>query len=779
LRSETALAATEALRGRNDRAAVEGLLELVYRSPSAREVLAALSVLDECQSSLVVDTLGAALDSLHATVRLKAVEALQRRGAIPSGETLPRLLASDTSWPVRRAALDALADGPAPQCWRILVATDDPHWRVRHALVRVLLQWGESAERRREIETRLQNEGKHDTRRPGVLTYLRYRWSSEAPATSIAVAPSEFRVPPLYDDDPAVLARDLDRMGETGRREALDLMPWLLGHEDERVRTLAAETLRRRGTPAHLAEVVALLDEPRAECVPSVVGLLCALDLDCAEAVARSIGELAMPSPAQVAWRIDQVGVALDMDAWTQQQLDTTEQPTVVRRALARLAWRRKDVETLCRLLHDADATVRREAAHAWMQTEAEMDEAALARCLADEEASIRAAAVRIAFRQGDAVDRVRSRIDDPAAVVRVRFAEGLAARPDADHALLARLQDDLHPYVRAAALTPERAAELVREPERETSWHVLGEAARRMRMPLWKLEPSAAWQPVTTSAPSVAPLIPKAPASVAHRTLGPERLNVSLLGVSGHYGLPVDGFVRAVEAGVNLFFWEPNYRTMTDFLARLSPRDRAAPHLTAGTFEADGARVRRDAERVLRSLKVERIALFLLFWVRSWRRLTPDVREALDDLKRAGKIGTFGLSTHSRPLAIEAMDSGWNPVMVRHSAAHRGAEAQVFPHAAARGTSLITFNNTCYGRLLRPIGSEAPPSAADCYRYTWTQPGVCCCFSAPATLAQLDENLAAMQHPELPPERRERLLAHGAALYQEETIFRRWVRSN
>jgi hypothetical protein len=114
---------------------------------------------------------------------------------------------------------------------------------------------------------------------------------------------------------------------------------------------------------------------------------------------------------------------------------------------------------------------------------------------------------------------------------------------------------------------------------------------------------------------------------------------------------------------------------------------------------------------------------------------------------------------------------------MVRHSAAHRGAEGRVFPAAAARGAGLITFNNTCYGRLLAPHGGAAPPSAADCYRYTLAQPGVRCCLSAPATLEQLDENLAALADPELPDDRRRALLTFGEALYREETTFRRLVR--
>src|SRR5262249_16264775 len=154
-------------------------------------------------------------------------------------------------------------------------------------------------------------------------------------------------------------------------------------------------------------------------------------------------------------------------------------------------------------------------------------------------------------------------------------------------------------------------------------------------------------------------------------------------------------------------------------------------------TFDADGERIRRCVESALRALKVERLSVFLLFWVQSWERVTADVLEALDQLKLEGKIAVFGLSTHSRPLALEALDNGWEPVMVRHSAGHRGAESEIFPRAATRGTSLITFSNPCYGRLLEPRSGLPPPSAADCYRYTLSQPGVRACFTAPTTLAQ------------------------------------------
>jgi len=295
--------------------------------------------------------------------------------------------------------------------------------------------------------------------------------------------------------------------------------------------------------------------------------------------------------------------------------------------------------------------------------------------------------------------------------------------------------------------------------------------------VPLWKIEPQHPWRAVEQPPPAVVPLSPTRTAPPHARPLGRGGPLVSVVGISGHYGLPVEGFVRAFESGVNLMFWEPNYRTMTDFCARLSPADRGTIHLDAGTFEADGERVRRDAERALRSLKAERLGLFLLFWVQSWDRVTPDVRAALERLKAEGKVTAYGLSTHSRPLAVEAMEAGWDPVMVRHSAAHRGAEERVFPRAAEFGASLITFNNTCYGRLLEPRDGRPSPSAADCYRFSLMQPAVRCCFSAPATLEQLEENLAALRDPSLPDDRRRRLEEHGASLYREETIFRRLVR--
>src|SRR5215472_15670677 len=109
LRPETTLAAIRALHGSSEQAGVEGLVELVHRHRTAGEAVAAIGALEASTNPIVCDALYAALDSPHPSVRLAAVQALQRRR--PSGDhgSLARVLCEDESWPVRRAAFHFLA----------------------------------------------------------------------------------------------------------------------------------------------------------------------------------------------------------------------------------------------------------------------------------------------------------------------------------------------------------------------------------------------------------------------------------------------------------------------------------------------------------------------------------------------------------------------------------------------------------------------------------------------------------------------------------------------
>jgi aryl-alcohol dehydrogenase-like predicted oxidoreductase/HEAT repeat protein len=720
------------------------------------------------------------------SVRLAALKSLENRAAFVLAPVVSRLLDRDGSWLIRRAALEFLAHSKAESRWQVLKAATDPHWRVRHALIQVLLGWIQSEEDRECIIGRLKECG-NDARTTGIIRYLRFRLSGQWQGSQIIDAEDPQSWCEFWDWDPAVLAYRLEQMPPTKRREAVSIMPHLIGHEDERVRRFAALTLRQVGQADELLKTLVWLDDPRHQAYQTVFELMGKLDLERTEAVVRGVFDQESPTPGQWVWALGQIDRSVpaeDLPQLPQIRERAFADVPSVRAALARTVARANIPERnwlLMTLLEDSHpdvvlAALEGIADRSPAETRPVDPGVDCARFLDSDDPEIRAAAAACVLKQDSASDFIPQLVADPFSAMRVLAATWLIQQDRiAPSEWIERCERDECSLVRAAALTSARAEELNQDPARETSWFVLEQAARLGKTPFWKiaLEESAPKDLAMGETPAM--LSMSKPSGVVLRTLGDWQ--VCPLGLSGHYGLPVEGFARAIEAGVNLMFWEPNYHTLTNFMARVEAHDRRQVHMVAGTFEADPSRIRKDVDRALEKLGIERIAVFLLFWTRSWSRITDHVREMLDQLRQQGKIGTYGLSTHLRPLAVEAIDAGWNPVMVRHSAAHRGAESLIFPKAQERGTQLLTFNNTCYGRLLEALPSNQGLTAADCYRYTLSFDAVTACWSAPRTLEELETNLEVLRSPELPPERRELLLEAGQRVYEEDAIFRQLVR--
>jgi aryl-alcohol dehydrogenase-like predicted oxidoreductase len=273
----------------------------------------------------------------------------------------------------------------------------------------------------------------------------------------------------------------------------------------------------------------------------------------------------------------------------------------------------------------------------------------------------------------------------------------------------------------------------------------------------------------------------PEPPTRASWRALGSTGITLSPLVLSGANGLSPASLTEAHEAGVNAFFWEPDYSQLTRFL-RSSRSHRPGLVFIAGTYHSGAEAIRRDVESALRQLRTDWLDVFLLFWVRSPERLNPENLAALEQLRTEGKLRAFGFSTHLRDVAVEALRRHpWPVVMTRHSAAHPGAEVALFPEAAARGTGILTFTATCYGRLLRPtqgMPSDATlPSAVDCYRYSLSQPGVSACLSAPRSHRELMQNLEVLDRPWMMPEALEAMRAHGARVRAHNLRFNALVR--
>jgi hypothetical protein len=693
---DLAPAAAAAMRGTVELAELEGLVELLLNlQSSATACSVALRGLEHDARPIVADAVVRALENSYPSVRILAAAEVTRRQLFDAArDRLRTRLHTDPFWQVRRAVLNAIGAEPTDARWDVLHVATDPHWRVRYALVQLVEGWGTGRAEREEIDRRLAEQG-DSPRVNRVRDYLWYRWTGQFPPPRPADDPRSWCV--FWDWDPAVLARNLDRLGRAGRKAALDTLPRLITHPDERVRGWVVQALRDDGDLPHWADALGRLGDPRDDTTPSVEQLVSGFEQDRLEAVAKFILAMETPPEAALTWALAQVGEVFPAEE--------------VQAELERLGLR--TVEPTPHLLPQWERGLR-----------------------------------------------------TPTPALSPPSLPGTGARGSGF--------PPNHPHDRAAALTPERAKELIENPTLETSWFVLARAAKMCKVPLWKLEPVTPWKPPAEPRQQEPPIALPTLTLVRPRQLGPGGPVVSPLGVSGHYGLLVEGFGRAFEQGVNLFFWEPNYTSLTRFTARLSHSDRRQVHLLAGTFEAEGSKIRKDAERAIRNLKVERLGVFLIFWTQSWQRITDDVRDALERLKADGKVQVYGLSTHSRQLAADAIRAGWDPVMVRHSAAHRKAEAEVFPVAQEHGTSVITFNNTCYGRLLDPAFRPS-----DCFRFTINTPGVSASFTAPATMEQLDENLDALRNPELADDVRDRLIRRGEWLYREDTVFRQTVRAD
>lgn len=226
-------------------------------------------------------------------------------------------------------------------------------------------------------------------------------------------------------------------------------------------------------------------------------------------------------------------------------------------------------------------------------------------------------------------------------------------------------------------------------------------------------------------------------------------------LGLSASQGLDDAGLREALER-LQYVFWNPTARKLTGPLRDALARDRERYVVATGpTFGWFPGALRRRAERALRLLGTDYLDVFQLYWLGKMSAFSGPVQEELLALKEEGKVRALGVSIHDRPRAGQlAEDSILDLLMIRYNAAHPGAEEDVFPHLARRHPAVVAYTATAWRKLLRrPKGwNGAVPTAGDCYRFCLTTPHVDVVLTAPRTVQELRENLAALQKGPLTP---------------------------
>jgi aryl-alcohol dehydrogenase-like predicted oxidoreductase len=135
-----------------------------------------------------------------------------------------------------------------------------------------------------------------------------------------------------------------------------------------------------------------------------------------------------------------------------------------------------------------------------------------------------------------------------------------------------------------------------------------------------------------------------------------------------------------------------------------------------------------------------------------------------------------MGLSTHDRKLAGRlAADGAIDVLMIRYNAAHRGAEEEIFPHLEPHRPGVVAYTATRWTALLRrPRGwpkDGRVPTAGECYRFVLSSPHVDVCMTAPRSVQELEQNVAALAHGPLDEDEMAFLRQFGDAVHAQ----RRW----
>lgn len=219
-------------------------------------------------------------------------------------------------------------------------------------------------------------------------------------------------------------------------------------------------------------------------------------------------------------------------------------------------------------------------------------------------------------------------------------------------------------------------------------------------------------------------------------------------LGLSGSFGLDEAGCREALER-IQYVFWSPRMKSLTVALRDALARDRERYAVSAGPlFGYFPGAVRRGAEAALRTLGVDYLDVFQLYWLGKMSALTGAVQEEMLKLRDEGKVRALGTSTHDRRRAGRlAVDSIFDLLMIRYNAAHPGAEQEVFPHMTNRRPAVIAYTATAWRRLLRaPRGWKGRvPTAGDCYRFCLSNPCVDIVLAGPRNVAELREDMGAL----------------------------------
>lgn len=319
--------------------------------------------------------------------------------------------------------------------------------------------------------------------------------------------------------------------------------------------------------------------------------------------------------------------------------------------------------------------------------------------------------------------------------------------------------------------------------------------------MRIYDLTPPAATHPPASS--RIAPKTTVAAADLPfYRRLGRTDLTVSCLGLGGGGAISSEDTLYAFEQGINYFFYSSDlhhflYASMAGALRQLCGRGSAVREqvvlATVSYIKSPAAALSALFDQ-FHELGIDYIDIFFWGWIGAedgavcdrCLQLSPDLRGrntvyqrqieqlfgASERLKKMGAVRYVGASFHDLGIAQEWLHSPLlDVVMVRHNAAHRSAQTQIFnaldPSDPQR-PGIVTFKST--GSHTGPLWELPPgwpdqawrPSVPDFYRYSLSQNYVDVCLTGLKRRGEIDAAIAGVHKGKLTPSELNALNRYG-----------------
>jgi aryl-alcohol dehydrogenase-like predicted oxidoreductase len=256
--------------------------------------------------------------------------------------------------------------------------------------------------------------------------------------------------------------------------------------------------------------------------------------------------------------------------------------------------------------------------------------------------------------------------------------------------------------------------------------------------------------------------------------TLGRTGLKVGRLGIASGYRAPAAAIELAFERGCNYLTWGTFIRGRSPHLLEAVRRivangQRDGLVLAMFSYAHQALVTEKLFVRGLRALGIERADVLVLGYFSR-----PPSRAVLDGalrMKEKGLVRFIGVSGHNRklfgPLGREGVIDVFH---VRYSAVHSGAEKDTLPDLAGENRpGVVAFTAAAWGKLLDPRKmppGEAPPPAADCYRFALNHPAVDVCMVGARSVDEMRADLVALERGPLDASEMARMRRIGDHIY-------------